>query len=583
MAAWGLTMTNRPSSVAPRTSVVPPAAVAEISQLFQRGSLDLVLAKSAVLARQFPATASIWFILGAVALRLGRVQKATNYWRRQRLLAPSDAENYLNLADVAKTEGKLAAAELGYRRVITLTPLHALALDALALCLEKAGRNNVAQCFHIRALAANPNLASAYNNLALLYQNTGQHYNALRLFKHALVTTQIVEAYKNRAGALIKVGQAAAAVNHCRRALMLAPDDGEGHFNHGTALKAAGQLAPAVVQFDRALVINPTYAEASWNKALALLKSGNFQEGWQLYEARWRLTSRQRPWPNLPKPLWQRGAPGRLLIWAEQGVGEALIFSSMITELHSQCDHLIVSVDARLIPLLSRSAPPGVVFHPSNVEVDPATYDKHLPMGHLCQLLRANLTQIRAAPSPFLEADSARTTAIRARLGNGQAPIFGLSWRSGSLTRLNKSIDPARLVSILPSDNTVLVNLQYGDTREEIAAVKAATGREIIDLPEIDNFNDIDGLAATVSACDHIITIANVTADLAGGLAKDVCVLLGPDTDWRWLADGKTTPWYPSARLYRQTGYLDWSPVLTALTADLIVRDDPPSEHRGGG
>ena len=263
-------------------------------------------------------------------------------------------------------------------------------------------------------------------------------------------------------------------------------------------------------------------------------------------------------------------------MWAEQGVGEALIFASMIAEVQSRCDHLIVSVDARLIPLLARAMPPGVDFRPADAAVDPAAYDHHLPMGHLCQFLRADLAQIRAAPAPYLQADPARTAAIRARLGDGRVPIYGLSWRSSSLTRLHKSIDPARLVASLPDDDVVLVNLQYGDTADEIAAVKAATGREIIDLPEIDNFNDIDGLAATIAACDRIITIANVTADLAGGLAKDVCVLLGPDTDWRWLAAGDGTPWYPSARLYRQTGRSAWPPVLAALAADLMVRDGPP-------
>ena len=249
-----------------------------------------------------------------------------------------------------------------------------------------------------------------------------------------------------------------------------------------------------------------------------------------------------------------------------------MLFACLINPLRALSAELIVNLDARLIPLLRRGTAPDIDYRPRGAAIEDATYDRQISMAQLCQYLRADMAQVRAGASPYLRADPARSSALRTRLGGSRRPIYGLSWRSDSTARPHKSIDPAALVRALGDRDVTLVNLQYGDTADEIAAVQAATGREIVDLPDIDNFNDIDGLAATIAVCDRVITIANVTADLAGGLAKDVRVLLRRDSDWRWGADGTRTPWYPSATLYRQDAEQSWAPVLAALKRDLTAR-----------
>ena len=125
------------------------------------------------------------------------------------------------------------------------------------------------------------------------------------------------------------------------------------------------------------------------------------------------------------------------------------------------------------------------------------------------------------------------------------------------------------------------VNLQYGDMSEEIANLKRQKDVEIMSVPEIDNYKDIDGFAALVDACDVIVSIDNTTVHIAGALNKKTFVMLPYIADWRWMQDREDSPWYPSIRLFRQPRDGDWTDVFKridrAMLEDAAQKEDHPS------
>ena len=517
-----------------------------LTAAFGRGQYRQVASQEDNARAAFPESGAVLLVIGAARAALGEAAAAAVCLRDAVALNPELIDGHNNLGVVLGDLGDRPGARRALRRAAVLAPGRPQSyfnLDRLDQADTAPARDG-----YRRPLTLAPDYTDAWYNRATARRGTRD----------------------------AKAG-AAAALTDFKRCAVLNPRHRAAYNNLAVTLSGDIQMAAAIQQFRRAIAVDPNDAEAHHNLGLALLKKGDFAAAWPAYEWRWRRPAFADALPRFRQPQWRPGVPGRVLLWAEQGLGEELLFACLIDSLRTGSEKLIVNVDGRLIPLLRRGTAGDIDYRPRGAAIDDAAYDRQISMAQLCQYLRADMAQVRAGASPYLYADETRSAALRARLGGGRRPIYGLSWRSDSTARPHKSVDPAALVDALGDGDMTLVNLQYGDTADEIAAVKAATGRDIVDLPEIDNFNDIDGLAATIAACDQIITIANVTADLAGGLAKDVRVLLRRDSDWRWGGDGPHTPWYPSATLYRQDERQSWAPVLTALARDITAGATAPT------
>ena len=513
-----------------------------LTAAFERGQYRHVADQEENARATFPDSGAALFVIGTARAALGEGGAAAACLRDALALSPALIDGHDNLGVVLGDLGDLPGARQALKRAAVLAPGRAQSYFNLGRVAQTA--DTLHQASYRRALTLAPSYLEAWYNRGIA----------------------------QRAARLVNAAPPAAAVRDFKRCAVLNPRHRAAYNNLAVTLSDETEVPAAIRQFRRAITAQPDDPEAHHNLGLALLKNGDFEAAWPAYEWRWRRPVFADALPRFHQPQWRPGAPGRVLLWAEQGLGEELLFACLINPLRALSAELIVNLDARLIPLLRRGTAPDIDYRPRGAAIEDATYDRQISMAQLCQYLRADMAQVRAGASPYLRADPARSSALRRRLGGSRRPIYGLSWRSDSTARPHKSIDPAALVRALGDRDVTLVNLQYGDTADEIAAVQAATGREIVDLPDIDNFNDIDGLAATIAVCDRVITIANVTADLAGGLAKDVRVLLRRDSDWRWGADGTRTPWYPSATLYRQDAEQSWAPVLAALKRDLMAR-----------
>jgi hypothetical protein len=255
------------------------------------------------------------------------------------------------------------------------------------------------------------------------------------------------------------------------------------------------------------------------------------------------------------------------LVWAEQGIGDEIMFNACLPQIAQQCDRLIVSASKRLIPLFERSFN-DITFVEAHNKIDEALYDLQAPALTALGQCRTSLDDFRATATPYLHADAARADTIKSRLKTlaGGAPIIGISWKSMN-EKLGKrrSLDLPALAAAIPPD-AFLVSLQYGDVAEEIAALKTTTGRIVHSYDGVDNFRDLDGFAALVSACDQVISIDNSTVHFAGALGIACHILLPFNPDWRWGLHGtKTSYWYAKTHLHWQPSPNDWQGCIDSL------------------
>jgi hypothetical protein len=243
----------------------------------------------------------------------------------------------------------------------------------------------------------------------------------------------------------------------------------------------------------------------------------------------------------------------------------------MIPELAEFAPSLIVEIEPRLAPLFARSFP-GVRVLAMAPELYSGQIDAHEPIAGLGRYLRGSWEDFPTRPEGYLVADRALAAEIRQRLARDSDTVIGLSWLShnpqlGAL----KSAQLLDFESLLRRPGCRFVDLQYGDTRAERELVERALGIRVERLPDIDNTNDIDGLAALISACDFVVTVSNTTAHLAGALGKHSFIMVpyGYSRIWYWFMHRKDTPFYPRVHLKRQSAGQSWANLVASVTDDV--------------
>ena len=513
--------------------------------------------------------------LGVLARQTGDLALAKQYISQAINLQPNNATYHSNLGSILQELGEVEDSILSFDLAITLRPDFEQAYYNRGNALRSLGRFDEAIASYDKAIAYAP-------HFTLAFYNRGRAQMALQRLDAALISFEQVlaldknhlDAHFQRGNVLKLLGRNADAIASYEMVISLQPNHAEAFLNRGIALHELKELALAVESYDAAIAIRPEDAKANWNKSLALLAMGDYANGWVLYDWRWKVPDFITKPLRTSRPLWNGAQGRRVLAWAEQGIGEELMFSSFIREMSQLCTRLIVKVDPRLVPLLARSFGSAVAtFVASNYTIGEEGYDEHIPLGDLCRYLRPHRESFQRSQLGYLIADAGRTQEIRDNLLTGEPKrLCGLSWYcKNSDTGAARSIELESLIASLASTGYHFVNLQYGDTAEEVRDVFLKTGVSILNCSDVDNFNDLDGLASLIASCDVIVSVDNSTAHLAGALGKDVRVLLPFMPDWRWQLEGDRTPWYPSMKLYRQAQQGDWGDVLGGIVSDLRV------------
>ena len=375
------------------------------------------------------------------------------------------------------------------------------------------------------------------------------------------------EFHNNRGNTLREMNRIEASLDSFETAVRLKPDYAEAYSNFGSALREAGRIADARRAFDTAIRLAPGEAGMRYNKAIVALQEHDFREGFDLYRERWNTEDFDSPAPELQVAAWDGMPPsGRLLLWAEQGIGDEVFYASLFSLLDLDRLQVTVSADKRLHSLYRRSFPGiDLIDRTETQRVVSGNFAAQAPIGDLGYLLDVDTAKIAARRYPYLVAGAERKQRLRAANPRLDArPVCGVSWRSGN-PRMGQSrsmglVDLAPVLEGLPYQ---FVNLQYGDVAAEIGAARAEKGLDVQVLEDLDVFNDLEGLSAAIDMCDVVLSTDNATAHFAGALGKRgiVMIPLGKARYWYWAGERQSL-WYPSLSLVYQERVGDWEPVL---------------------
>jgi tetratricopeptide (TPR) repeat protein len=443
--------------------------------------------------------------------------------------------------------------------------LHFSGLARYQLGLHELGLRDI-----LKSISLAPSVPVFWSNLAKTISERRDRPQAILLCKRALILDGTHrDAAFNRANLLRLEGNFVESVRRYREAISVSPADFEIYLNLGVCERHQGHHVDAVQAYSRCLAIKPDDPDAEFSMALSMLSVGNFQRGWPAYRSRFHAKvneahGRATLAVRQSKPTYAGGPNRRVLVWGEQGVGDEVMFGSLISELRSQCTELLLQVDPRLKELYQRAFP-GVTLHNRGSLVDLDQYDEQIAIGDVACLLRNSAASFDRHQGHYLSEDPALRDRYRSRMNVEPCEIVvGLSWQSiAPETGPQRSLSLSTLLATLGAVPRVrFVNLQYGDVQSEIERAAADTGIILWTEPEVDNRQDLNGLSALIAACDLVVTIGNTTAHLAGALGKRTLVLLPVVAGWRWMNTGETCLWYESVTLLRQSRDGDWHSVL---------------------
>jgi tetratricopeptide (TPR) repeat protein len=510
---------------------------------------------------QFPEAC---YNLGNALQAQGKLEESAAQYEQALALKPQLAEAHCNLGNVLQALGKQAEAEARYLRAVQLKPDYAEAYYNLGNLLASQDKPNEAVLQFERALLFDPGLAKAHNNLGNVFRSLERPEDAVVHYRQVPADDpEFTDAYNNLGLALLSLGRHEEAVTAIHRTLALKPHLAEAHCNLGAVLHAQNRTDEALESYERALALKPDLAKAGINRGLIQLLSGNFEEGWKSYELRWN----EAPLCRRPfsQPQW-RGEPlngARILLHAEQGLGDTLQFIRYAPIVQAAGGTVILEVQDRLVSLAAEL--PGIAEVVRCGDPLPA-FDWHCPLLSLPLAFGTVMDSI-PAKTPYLFVPQTAQKKADALAWPTEGRKVGLNW-AGNPTfaqdRLRFRSIPLDLFRPLAERKDLhLFSLQVG----EAVAQLAGNSGKIVDLsPYVSEMADT---AAQIAHLDLVITADTSVAHLAAGLGIPTWVLIPYTPDWRWLQERSDCPWYPSMRLFRQTNPGDWMSVIQRILSEL--------------
>lgn len=482
--------------------------------------------------------------LGLALGALGRRLDAATLHRQALALAPAFPEALNNLGVVLQGEGEVSRAIACHRRAIRLIPASAESRGNLAAALLTAKRHGEAVTAAAMAVALAPALAGALTTGGAALKGLSRFADAATAHRRALrVAPSHAKAWSNLGTAFAGLSRWDEALSALRRAVALAPGLADTHLNLGHAAQVLGRIGQAGRHAERTLRLAPDRADARMNRALLRLAKGELAGGWRDYAA--RFASGETSARRFAAPEWQGDDPAGLtiLVWGEQGLGDEIMFGTVLPDLVAQAGRVIVECDARLVRLFARALPDALVRAPT---ADPRDCDRHAPMGSVAALLRRRLSDFHAR-TPFLTPEAAEARRWRDRIAAlGSGLSVGLCWRSSRITA-ERAGAYSRLDAwgpLLTMPGLRFVNLQYDECAAELDDARDRFGVAIQTWPDLDLRNDLDAVAALMAGLDLVVTAPTAVGELAAAVGTPVWRLSGPD-DWSTLGAG-VRPWFPA-------------------------------------
>lgn len=515
-----------------------------------------------------PAGADTLINQGVALAERGHLDEAVARFRAATLAWPDSAKAHLNFGVALAQQGKPDEAADHLRLALQIRADYPEAHYNLGNVLMAQKKYAEAIGHFEEALRGKPDYYEAYNNLGLALTEVG------RLGEAAVVLRQAVrlrpgtpERYSNLGLALESLGRFDEAEACHEQALRLNPHYAEGHANLAGVYRVQGRLGESAAAYQQALRLQPDSASTHWNRSLVWLQMGRYADGWREYEWRWRRPA--SPPRGFTQPQWD-GSPleGRtILLHMEQGLGDMIQFIRYAPLVKDSGGTVVVECPAFLIPLFSGC--PGIDrLVPERGALPP--FDVHAPLLSLPHLLGTTLESIPAAV-PYLSAEPALVDHWRRQLAPGREFTIGIAWQGNPHHKWDRhrSFALAEFDPLARLPGVRLISLQKGPGLEQLH--RPARRFPVMELPE--PLDEAHGAfmdtAAILKNVDLVITPDTALAHLAGALGVPVWVALSVIVDWRWFLDREDSPWYPTARLFRQSYLGDWARVFDRMAHEV--------------
>ena len=523
--------------------------------------------------------------LGNALYDAGRIDEAIAIYRQGVEAAPSSAGIYNNLGNALRAAGLLEEAVEAYRKAVSLRPDHGLLHNNLGQALYMLDRTEEAAGCHRHALAISPNDPDALIGLGNALRKGKQPGVAEQPFQeacdhylHALrIRPDDTSAQIGMGNALLGLFRHAEAVPYLERALAQRPDDDDTRIALGNALLGANRNVEALAQYREAETHTTDAAPLRLNQALALLTIGRWSEGWDLLESRFSVP---QAFPGLELPrgmhFWQGEdiAGKTILLQGEQGLGDTIHMVRYAPLVAARGARVVLRVQ----PLLGKLIASMSVVDTVLTGFDPAAeVDVVCPLMSLPRAFKTDLATI-PAKVPYLAAPEPYRMVWRTLLGERKRPRIGLAWR-GQQNLPHRSMPLAQLAPVLQCADCEFHGLQ----KEMTGADRAWLAAHPLLIDHSDDLKDFADTAAIAEQMDLVISIDTSVAHLAGALARPLWVMLPFAADFRWLLDRTDSPWYPTARLFRQVRAGDWTSVILAVAEALsgVTTGSTPDTPQG--
>ena len=416
---------------------------------------------------------------GLVLSALGDYNAAIENYTKALNLNPKLAAAYINRGNALDAIDEYEKAIESYDLAIETDPNALSAYLNKAIILEKIGQSDYAISTCDAALKIAPKSAQAYSSRGMSLVTLGKFDDAIIAFNYALtINPTLAQALCNRGIAYQRAAHYRQGLDDFNRCIELDPMNSNLYFNRGFLLYQLGDLDGALSNYESAISLNPHNAEAQFNKALLHLSKKEFQLGWGLYE--WRFVNPKEPQARLitTLPTWnpQNMSHQRVLLWGEQGIGDQVLFGTMLRDAKEAISELTVMLDQRLIPIFKRSMP-DITFITINSPINEQKFDAQFPMMSLGAIFRSTEDQFKKQTNQYLLADTERAKILKRELVSSDNLLCGIFWKSRhNKNEFKKSLTLLEFLPVLQISGLTFVNLQYGDTADECKVFKEQTG-----------------------------------------------------------------------------------------------------------
>ncbi len=520
-----------------------------------------------------PQSSDAAFAIAFLRARMGQPQEAEAHYRRALMLRPDFAAAWMNLGCLLRDQGRILHAEAALTRAAQLRPEAPETWLNLALVEKDRGRYSEAERRLLQALRLQPERIETLVSWCQLRMAMKDLSGARAWFRWARARGPSHPEVVNMEGILLHSERRFAEAARCfQRAVRLGSKAAAS--NLGNSLLDMGRMQEALAAHERAVALDPESPGAAYNLALTRLRLGDWKRGWPGYEARWRFREVHPAPLHFHCPRW-RGEPvggRRLLLYAEQGLGDAIQFCRYVPLAVDRGARVILQVHAPLERLMRSLTPvrAGLV-ELARLGEEPPPFDLECPLMSLPAVFGTTVetvpwTGAYLGPVADQEGSGFLARSVAPLQGCGRLRV-GVNWAGNPRYKADaqRSMRLAALLPLLRLPGMQWISLQCGTPARELEQLPADV--QVCDASGGDR--DLADAAARIASLDLVVTTDTSIAHLAGAMGRPVWIMVPWLSDWRWMQDRETTPWYPTARLFRQSSPGDWDGVLEGVATEL--------------